>query len=126
MKIDPSAKIVIVDDAVHMLIALRRTLTKLGFSHILEATNGKEALAILEHNLDTALIISDWNMEPVDGLALLEAIRADHRLRDLPFILITADPAANSRDKAMAAGAQVILTKPFTAEALRLAISGLS
>jgi two-component system, chemotaxis family, chemotaxis protein CheY len=64
-------------------------------------------------------------MEPMDGLALLRAVRADARFRTLPFILISADAGA-VRDKAADAGASLVLSKPFDANALRAAIAELA
>ncbi len=125
MSLSSAAKIIIVDDVAMMLTGLRRALTQLGFSDIIEAHDGAQAFAALEANTDTALIISDWNMEPMDGLALLHAVRADARFRDLPFILVSAN-AEIVRDTAAAAGASMVLAKPFDVNALRAAITAFS
>ena len=119
-----AAKIIIVDDVAMMLAGLRRALAQLNFTNIVEAHDGAEAFAMLETHADTALIISDWNMEPMDGLALLQKVRADACFRNLPFILISAN-AEIVRDKAAAAGASLVLAKPFDVNALRAAIAGL-
>ena len=123
MKLDPAAKICIVDDTSSMLIGLRRALLKLGYGTVIEATNGQEAFAGLEANADTALVISDWNMAPMDGLALLAAVRADKRFHKLPFILISADAGPHLREKAAQLDVSLVLAKPFDAEKLRAAIN---
>ena len=124
MQINSAAKIIIADDVAAMLTGLRRALAQLGFTNVVEAMDGTEAFAALEAHTDTALIISDWNMEPMDGLALLRAVRADTRFRKLPFILISADAGA-VRDQATAAGVSLVLAKPFDANKLRATIAEL-
>ena len=118
MNLGPDAKIIIADDTIPMLIALRRALVQLGYANIIEAENGEEAFAALKVNPDTQLIISDWNMSPMDGLELLTAVRAGTQFQKLRFILVSAD-AAGVRVKALEAGATHVLAKPFGVEKLR-------
>lgn len=122
--LDPAAKILIVDDTLAMLVSLRRALWQLGYANILEGENGEEGLYLMRANPDIALVISDWNMEPVDGLEFLRAMRADARFKDVPFILASAD-AATVRKLAMVSGATVVLAKPFTTEILSGALASL-
>ena len=124
MDLSATAKIIIADDTVPMLIALRRVLVQLGYSNIIEAENGEQAHAALLANPDTALILSDWNMGPMDGLELLGAIRSVLRFSAVPFILISADAAA-VRAKALEAGANRVLSKPCSADTLRQTIQTL-
>lgn len=123
MQLSGSAKIIIADDLIPMLVALRRALNQLGLTNVYEGVSGVEALAALHENPDAALVISDWNMLPMDGLEFLAAIRADARFHTLPFILISAETSPHLRDKAMAGGASLVLPKPFDAEILRKAIA---
>ncbi len=125
MKLEGDAKILIADDLPEMRVALRRALARLGFRNVFETADGTEALAALEANSDTLLVISDWNMEPMDGLALLTAVRADVRFQELPFILVSADAGVNLCDQARAAGVSLILPKPFDVEILRQTIAAL-
>lgn len=125
MLLSSSAKIIIADDLIPMLVALRRALNHLGFSDIYEGACGAEALAALRANPDAELVISDWNMQPMDGLEFLEEIRKETRFQTLPFILISAETSPRLKDKAMAAGANLVLPKPFDAEVLRKAIAEL-
>jgi two-component system chemotaxis response regulator CheY len=122
MALDTAAKILIADDTLAMLVSLRRALAQLGYANIIEAENGEEALYLLRANSDTALLISDWNMEPMDGLELLRAVRADARFKTLPFILASADAAA-VRKLAMLSGAMLVMQKPFSIETLQRALS---
>jgi two-component system chemotaxis response regulator CheY len=126
MRLASTAKILIVDDLPALVTGLRRALGQLGFTNVIEAANGEEALALLQGNNDTVLVISDWNMEPMDGLALLKALRADARFAKLPFILASAEANADLRRRANTAGVSLILPKPFDVAALRTAIADLA
>lgn len=125
MMLVDGAKILIVDDLVSMRSALRQALAKLGFNDVLECGDGEAALATLESE-NVGLVISDWQMEPMDGLDLLQAIRRDTRLQRLPFILVSAEAGPQLHAEATAAGASLVLSKPFGAAALQAALAGLS
>jgi len=125
MQLYPTSKIMIVDDMPALLTGLRRTLARLGFENVIEAADGAEALALLLGNTDVVLIISDWNMEPMDGLAFLTVVRADQRFQSLPFILASADASPTLREQAVKAGVSLVLAKPFDATTLRVAIASL-
>lgn len=126
MHLDSAAKIIIADDMISMLVGLRRALAQLGFTNVIEAADGTAAVAALDVNPDTTLVISDWNMEPMDGLALLGAVRADARFQNLPFILISADASPSMRARAAKAGVSLVLAKPFDVEMLRVAMASLA
>ncbi len=125
MQLYPTSKILIVDDVPSLLTGLRRALARLGYDNVIEATDGAEALALLQGNTDVVLIISDWNMEPMDGLAFLAAVRADKRFQNLPFILASADANSSMRERAAKAGVSLVLAKPFDATTLRVAIASM-
>lgn len=125
MHLAETSKIILADDTPSMLTGMRRALAQLGCTQVIEAENGVEALASLKTNPDAALIISDWNMEPMDGLAFLAAVRADPDFQGLPFILATADANPTLREKAAKLGVSLVLAKPFDAATLRKAIASL-
>src|SRR5581483_5328852 len=97
-----SSKILIVDDLEHMRTALKGALARLGFNEVQACGDGREALAALRSD-DFSLVISDWRMEPMDGLQLLAEIRADTGLAALPFILVTAETEPTLPQRAAAA-----------------------
>jgi two-component system chemotaxis response regulator CheY len=66
-----------------------------------------------------SLVISDWNMEPMTGLQLLKEVRADTKLKDLPFIMITAEAKTENVVMAKKAGVSNYIVKPFNAETLK-------
>ena len=118
MAVDMSMRVLIVDDYKTMLNIIRNLLVQLGFHNISEATDGATALTKLrEHNV--GLVISDWNMEPMTGLQLLKEVRADSRLKALPFIMITAESKTENVVAARAAGVNNYVLKPFTAATLK-------
>jgi two-component system chemotaxis response regulator CheY len=65
------------------------------------------------------LVISDWNMEPMTGIQLLREVRADARLKALPFIMITAESKTENVIAAKEAGVNNYIVKPFNAATLK-------
>ena len=117
MAVDKSTPILVVDDYRTMVRIVRNLLQQLGFANVGDASDGASALAKLREQT-FGLVISDWMMEPMSGLELLEQIRADPELRALPFIMITAENRKERVARAEQAGADGFIVKPFTAEAL--------
>jgi len=107
----------VVDDYNTMRRIIRNLLEQIGLSRIDEAGDGATALVKLK-NAPYGLVISDWNMEPVSGLQLLKEVRADFRLKGLPFIMVTAEGKTENVVAAKAAGVGQYIVKPFTAETL--------
>ena len=110
--------ILIVDDYKTMLRIVRSLLAQIGFNNVDEAANGAEAVNRLkEKKYD--LIISDWNMEPMTGLELLKAVRADESTKTVPFIMVTAESKTENVIAAKQAGVNNYIVKPFNAETLK-------
>jgi len=116
--LDYSMKILVVDDFVTMRRIVKNLLRQLGFERIVEAEDGEQALARLKGG-GFGLVVSDWNMPNMDGLALLRAVRADPALRDTPFLMVTAEAEKAKVIEAIRAGVSNYVVKPFTAETLR-------
>jgi two-component system chemotaxis response regulator CheY len=114
---DLSMKILIVDDFATMRRILKNILKQLGFSNITEADDGATALEELKKN-PFDLIISDWNMPKMTGIELLRAVRADEQLKDMPFLMVTAEAQKQNVIDAVQAGVSNYVVKPFTAEAI--------
>jgi two-component system chemotaxis response regulator CheY len=115
---DKNMNILIVDDYKTMLRIIRNLLKQLEFDNVEEATDGTEALAKLRAG-NFGLVISDWNMQPMTGLDLLKEVRADARLKNLPFIMITAESKTENVVAAKQAGVSNYIVKPFNAETLK-------
>lgn len=118
MAVDLGMKVLIVDDYPTMLKVLRSLLRQLKFTDITEASNAKDALAMLRED-GFGLVISDWNMEPMSGYELLQEVRADETLKELPFILVTAESTTEKVIAAKQAGVSNYIIKPYTAETLK-------
>ena len=110
--------ILVVDDNKSITGVLAALLRKIGFTDIDEVHDGVTALQkIIERKY--GLVISDWQMEPVTGHDLLQAIRNDESLAKIPFIMITADPDIKKVINAKNAGVNGYITKPFDVYTLR-------
>lgn len=118
MAMDKNTNVLIVDDYKTMLRIIRNLLKQLEFDNVEEASDGQEALAKLRAG-QFGLVISDWNMQPMTGLDLLKEVRADARLKETPFIMITAESKTENVIAAKAAGVSNYIVKPFNAETLR-------
>ena len=118
MAIDKSMSVLIVDDYKTMLRIIRNLLKQIDFPNVDEASDGAEALGKLRSNT-YGLVISDWNMQPMTGLQLLQEVRADGKLKTMPFIMITAESKVENVIAAKAAGVSNYIVKPFNAETLR-------
>ena len=118
MPIDRSMNVLIVDDYKTMLRIIRNLLKQIDFHNVEEAVEGADALARLRAG-NFGLVISDWNMQPMTGLQLLQEVRADTRLKSTPFIMITAESSAENVVAAKRAGVSNYIVKPFNAETLR-------
>ena len=122
MAVDMNMPILIVDDYKTMLRIIRNLLKQLGFDNVDEATDGSAALQKLRQK-DFGLVISDWNMEPMTGIELLREVRADSRLKNLPFIMVTAESKTENVISAKAAGVSNYIVKPFNAATLKMKLS---
>lgn len=114
-------KILVVDDSKAMRMIVIRTLkrTNLDGSKIIEATNGVEALKVIEAE-NPELVLSDWNMPEMKGIELLQKVReTNHKLC---FGFITSESSAETKALAKETGADFLVTKPFTAEMLESSI----
>ncbi len=118
------ASILIVDDYRTMLRIIRNLLKQIGYENVDEAGDGQDALRKMSRKAYD-LVISDWNMQPMNGLDFLRAVRADPSLRHVPFIMVTAESKTDNVLAAKEAGVDNYIVKPFNAETLRLKVSGL-
>jgi len=92
---------------------VRKILKDLQFKEIIEAENGVQALRLLKSN-KVDLIVSDWNMPTMNGLALLKRVRADERLKGVPFLMVTAETQRENIIEALQAKVSNYVVKPFS------------
>ncbi|MBL8500569.1 MAG: response regulator, partial [Nitrosomonas sp.] len=90
---------------------------ELGFVNVDEAEDGAVALRKLQDgNFD--FIVSDWNMPNMDGLTMLQNVRANEALKNIPVLMVTAEAKKENIVAAAQAGASGYIVKPFTAAVL--------
>jgi two-component system chemotaxis response regulator CheY len=114
-------KILIADDSRVMRQIVTRTLRQAGYDghELVEASDGQEAYdTVVARKVD--LVLSDWNMPKMTGVEVLRAVRADGV--DVPFGFVTSESTPEMWEAAEAAGAQFLITKPFTADSFRDAL----
>lgn len=116
--IDKGIKVLVVDDMSTMRRIIKNVLRQIGFTDVMEAENGQEALTKLKAG-GFGLVVSDWNMPGMQGIDLLRAVRADGELKTLPFLMVTAEAQKEHLIVAIQAGASNYVVKPFTAEVLQ-------
>ncbi|MBK7848873.1 MAG: chemotaxis response regulator CheY [Zoogloea sp.] len=114
---DPKMKFLVVDDFSTMRRIVRNLLKELGFTNVDEAEDGQIALQKL-NSLPFDFVVTDWNMPNMDGLTLLQNIRATPSLKHLPVLMITAEAKKENIIAAAQAGASGYIVKPFTAATL--------
>ena len=118
MAVDLSMNVLIVDDYKTMLRIIRNLLRQLGIENVDEATDGGTALTKLRES-DYGLVISDLIMQPMTGLQLLKEVRADEKLKQIPFIMVTAESKTENVVAAKEAGVTNYIVKPFNAATLK-------
>ena len=115
----------IIDDSAVMRKVIERALRQSGLelSEVVQASNGEEALEVLRADASSAakigLIISDINMPVLDGLQFLEARRDQKLAEGVPVVMITTEGSEPFVLRALAAGAQGYICKPFTADQVK-------
>ena len=114
---DKNMRFLVVDDFNTMRRIVRNLLKELGFNNVEEAEDGVDALGKLKAG-GFDFVISDWNMPNMDGLQLLQTIRADAAMRSLPVLMVTAEAKTENIIAAAQAGASGYVVKPFTAATL--------
>ena len=120
-EINLGMKVLVVDDFATMRKIVRNILKQIGFSNIVEADDGANALEIIKSE-KVDFVVTDWNMPNMTGLELLQSIRATDNAKDLPVLMVTAEGLANNVVDAVKAGVDNYVVKPFTAETVQTKI----
>lgn len=114
--------ILLAEDSALMRSLIRDMLRPAAQFHVVEANDGAAALDILRtRHVD--MVLSDWNMQPMNGMQLLQAMRADAHLCAIPFVMMTGEPTPQTATHAVAAGVAGFLTKPFGRDQLAKVIT---
>ena len=121
MVIDRSMPILVVDDSATIIRIIRSLLRYIGFIDVDEASDAAAALAKMRGKC-YGLVISDWNMESMNGYDFLREVRADPNLKRTPFIIVTSEYKAENVIAAKRAGVSNYIVKLFDAPTLKAKI----
>jgi two-component system chemotaxis response regulator CheY len=118
-------KILVVDDMPLMRHVLINMLRQLDYKDIVEATDGLQALNILQNQMFD-LVITDLHMPKMDGITLLDNIRKDAELKNLPVLMVTCEDSSSTVKKAINAKVSGFIVKPFNMNVLSDQLTRLS
>jgi two-component system, chemotaxis family, chemotaxis protein CheY len=109
----------IIDDSRAIRAIIKRTLGELGVTEFAEAGNGKEGLAQLTDVGPFQLAMVDWNMPEMNGYDFVKAARASVSSDVMKIIMCTTETEVEQVSKALEAGADEYVMKPFTKDAIQ-------
>ena len=115
----PDLKILAVDDSPTMRRIIVNTLKRAGFGEVIEASDGKDALAKIKVEADINFVIPDWNMPEMDGLTFVTTLRGIEQFKTLPILMVTTRSVKDDIVEALKAGVNNYIVKPFTPETLK-------
>ena len=119
-----SVKVLVVEDDEASSTIIMRFLDQMGFSKMVLAENGSEALNKLYLN-QVDLIISDWRMPDMDGLAFYKKAKEENLLDGVPFLMVSAENERGKVLEALQAGVSDYIVKPVNSEILKSKIDKL-
>ena len=111
-------KILAVDDSPTMRRIIINTLKRAGYDDVIEASDGKDALAKMKVD-KVNFIITDWNMPEMDGLTFVNTVRATAEYKSLPILMVTTRSVKDDIVEALKAGVNNYIVKPFTPDTLK-------
>lgn len=111
-------RILVVDDSTTMRRILINTLSKLGYTEVVDASNGREGLERLAAS-PVDLVITDWNMPEMSGIEFVRNIRATDRFKSIPVLMVTTNAAKDDIVHALQAGVNNYVVKPFTPDVIK-------
>ena len=118
-------KLIVADDSRLIRGIIEKTVASIGFEAA-QASNGKEALDILEADgKDINIVLLDWNMPIMSGIDVIKSMRRDDRFKKIPVLMISTESEDDRIKEVINAGAQGYLTKPFTGDKLIEAIKNI-
>jgi len=109
--------VLIADDDVRNIFSLTKSLEKHQM-RVISATDGKEALAVLQNHPETSIVLMDMMMPEMDGYESTTKIRQNPRFKNLPVIAVTAKAMMGDREKCIRAGASDYISKPVDIDQL--------
>jgi two-component system chemotaxis response regulator CheY len=114
---DARPRVLVVDDSRTVRLIIGRALADTGLDMV-EAANGREALERLRATPGVALVLVDWNMPEMNGLEFVSAVRADRAYDHVRLVMVTSETEQEQVRRALSAGADEYVMKPFTKDIL--------
>ena len=111
-------KILTVDDSPTMRRIIINTLKRAGFKNVVEASDGKDALAKMKVD-NFNFVITDWDMPEMDGLTFVTTLRSTPEYAKLPVLMVTTRSVKDDILEALKAGVNNYIVKPFTPQTLK-------
>lgn len=111
-------KVLIIDDSKATRFILSKMMSEVGFETI-EAENGKRGLEQLSEHSDVTIALVDWNMPVMTGYEMIQQVRLDQRFDSVKLVMVTTETEMEQVIRALEAGANEYLMKPFTVEMVR-------
>ncbi|MDV5247437.1 response regulator [Shewanella xiamenensis] len=105
-------RVLVVDDSRMARNVIKRTIGNLGIKLITEAEDGAQAIELMRHNMFD-LIITDYNMPSVDGLALTQIIRNESQQSHVPILMVSSEANDTHLSNVSQAGVNALCDKPF-------------
>lgn len=116
-------RFLVVDDSATMRRIVVNSLQRIGYSDVVEAGDGREALDKLDASI--GFIITDWNMPNMGGVELAQEVRAREGFKHLPILMVTARSVREDIMTALESGLNYYIVKPFTPQVLKEKIDAL-
>src|SRR5919197_3093539 len=110
-------KCLVVDDSATMRRIVVNALKTVGYTDVVEAGDGKEALAKCDGTIE--MVITDWNMPNMGGLDLVKSLRANPKTAKTPILMVTTRSVKEDILQALEAGVNSYILKPFTPQVLK-------
>jgi two-component system chemotaxis response regulator CheY len=107
----------VIDDSRTVRLIVGQILREVGMD-VLEARNGREALEQMERHPDVELLLVDWNMPEMNGYDLIRAVRSDRARDGVRILMVTSESQSEQVTRALQAGANEYLMKPFNKDVL--------
>ena len=119
-----SIRVLLVDDSPNARRFIRRVLENLGLRHFIEASNGREAAALLADTM-VDLIVTDYNMPEMDGREFVEYVRTRSWQQEVPILMVTSESSESRLAAVQEAGVSGICDKPFETALLQQLLAGM-
>jgi two-component system chemotaxis response regulator CheY len=112
----------VIDDSRAVRVIIRNIVREMGMD-VVEAGNGREGLEQLRQNPDVELVLVDWNMPEMNGLDFIRVVRAEPSYDSLRIVMVTTETESEQVCRALDAGANEYVMKPFSKEVLTAKLS---